>query len=152
MMEVYFRRMLGIPAFFMALLFLLYWGMTANAQTPVQVTGKITLNDGSPAPGVSVTVKGSSNGVISDAQGIYRITVPGNAVLVFSQIGSARQEIVVNNRREINVTLQDDVSQLNEVVVVGYGTQKKVNLSGAVAQISGEDLANKPVPNVTAAL
>src|SRR5690606_32677811 len=135
------RRMRCIPAYLMALLFLLYWGIAANAQTPIQVTGKITLSDGSPAAGVSVTVKGTNVGSASNAQGIYRITAPGNAVLVFSQIGSAKQEIAVNNRSEINVTLQDDISQLNEVVVVGYGTQKKVNLTGAVAQIDGEELA-----------
>ena len=150
-MRVYLKRMRSFSFAAGALLFLLLWGNIAEGQTSIQVTGKITVKDGSPAPGVSVVVKGTTNGVSSDGDGAYRITVPNNGVLVFSQIGAATQEIAVNRRNVINVVMEDSFSQLNEVVVVGYGTQKKVNLTGAVKQVSGEDLTSRPVPNITGA-
>ncbi|WP_235833042.1 SusC/RagA family TonB-linked outer membrane protein [Arcticibacter tournemirensis] len=147
-MKVYFLKLHPILYLFV----ILFMATTTVAQTSVKVTGQITSQDGAPAPGVSVLVKGTARGVSSDGQGHYTITVPNNAILVFTQIGSVKQEISVNKRTVINVVLKDDVSQLNEVVVVGYGTQKKVNLTGAVTQVSGEELTNRPVPNVTAAL
>lgn len=127
-------------------------GLTAQGQEQSTVTGKVTFEDGSAAPGVTVKVKDTNTGTSTDAAGNYQLKVPANATLVFSQLGMAVQEIPVGSRAIINVVLKEDVSQLNEVVVVGYGTQKKVNLSGAVAQIDGKDLQNKPVPNVTSAL
>src|SRR5690606_18221183 len=96
--------------------------------------------------------KGAGAATASDADGIYRISAAGDGTLVFTLLGSMPQEVPINNRTVIDITLQDDVSALDEVVVVGYGTQKKVNLSGAVAQIDGEALANRPVANVTGAL
>src|SRR5690606_15479801 len=115
----------------------------AHAQSPITVTGKIVFQDGAPASGVSVAVKGAGAATASDADGIYRISAAGDGTLVFTLLGSMPQEVPINNRTVIDITLQDDVSALDEVVVVGYGTQKKVNLSGAVAQIDGEALANR---------
>src|SRR5690606_29685184 len=79
-------------------------------------------------------------------------TVPEGSTLVFSFIGYASQSIAIEDRSVINVTLLEDMSSLDEVVVVGYGTQKKINLTGSVASVSGEEIANRPVPNVGEAL
>ncbi len=147
-MKVYFQRL--HPTLYLFIIMCI--ATAAVAQTPIKITGRITSQDGNPAPGVSVLVKGTTKGVSSDVKGNYTITAPDNSILVFTQVGSVRQEIPVNKRNAIHVVMKDDVSQLNEVVVVGYGTQKKVNLTGAVTQVSGEELANRPVPNVTAAL
>lgn len=150
-MKIYFRP----PCCFRPLtivLLLLFIGVTAHSQIQIQISGKITAGDGLEAPGVSVVIKGTTKGAVSDNMGNYHISAPANAVLIFSQVGSIRQEVPVNNRKLINIALKDDVSTLNEAVVVGYGTQKKVNLTGAVTQVSGDDLINRPVPNVTAAL
>lgn len=122
----------------------------ANAQ--ITVTGKILHQDSSPAVGAIVTVKGTGTASIADAEGNYRISAPGDGTLVFTLLGSVAQEMAVNNRSVINVTLAEDVAALEEVVVVGYGTQKKVNLSGAVAQINSDVLVNRPVANLTGAL
>jgi len=131
---------------------LMGWTGLLHAQSPITVTGKIVFQDGMPASGVSVTVKGAGAATASDTDGNYRISAPPSGILVFTLLGSTPQEIAIGNRTVINVTLEEDVSALDEVVVVGYGTQKKVNLSGAVAQIDGEALASRPVANVTGAL
>ncbi len=128
------------------------WMGVAQAQSPITVTGKIVIQDGTPASGASVAVKGTSTATASDVEGNYRITAPSNGILVFSFLGSVAQEVAVNNRTVINVTLDEDVSALDEVIVVGFGTQKKVNLSGAVAQVTGAEIANRPTPNLTGAL
>ncbi|SEL74211.1 SusC/RagA family TonB-linked outer membrane protein [Parapedobacter koreensis] len=131
---------------------LVCWASIAYPQTPITVTGKITSQDGTQASGVSVSVKGTSTAAASDAEGNYRINAPGNGILVFTQLGSVSQEIPIDNRTVIDVTLAEDVSTLDEVVVVGFGTQKKVNLSGAVAQVTGAEIANRPTPSLTGAL
>jgi TonB-linked SusC/RagA family outer membrane protein len=125
---------------------------TVKAQEQIEIKGIVTLDDGTTLPGVSISVKGTTSGTSTGIDGSYTLKASDNAVLIFSQIGVAKQEISVNKRREINITMQDDISKLNEVVVVGYGTQKKVNLSGAVSQIDGKELSNRPVPNLTTAL
>lgn len=110
----------------------------------ISITGKVTDSNGDPLPGVSVMVKGTSRGTATDANGAYTLPVPDeNATLLFSFIGFISQEVVVGNKRTVNVTLNDDFLQLEEVVVVGYGTQKKINLTGAVDVISSERLSNR---------
>jgi TonB-dependent SusC/RagA subfamily outer membrane receptor len=138
-------------------LFLLCWNSAVIAQTSsVQVKGSITSPDGGGLPGVSVSIKGTQTATSSDAQGNYSILVPRNSTLVFSQIGSEPQEVVVVSNsdgvRVINITMKETNTTLNEVVVVGYGTQSKAKVSGAISQVSGDDLVNRPVPNVTGAL
>jgi TonB-linked SusC/RagA family outer membrane protein len=132
--------------------FVVLWLACLPALAQITVSGKVQHEDQSPAAGAVVTLKGSSNATLADADGNYRITVPGNGVLIFSLMGSLSQEISIANRNQINVTLKEDIAALEEVVVVGYGTQKKVNLSGAVAQVGGEALVSRPVANATAAL
>src|SRR5690606_12731003 len=104
----------------------------AQAQT---VTGKITDSDGNnPLPGASIVVKGSSVGTTTDANGEYSIAVEDlNTILVFSFIGYESQEIQVGGRTRIDVVLKPDIQSLEEVVVVGYGTQRKRDVTGAIA-------------------
>ncbi|WP_051205296.1 SusC/RagA family TonB-linked outer membrane protein [Salinimicrobium xinjiangense] len=112
---------------------------TAFAQTTT-VTGTVTDESG-PLPGVTVLLKGTTNGVITDFDGNYIITdVPANGVLVYSYVGFVTEEIPVNNQSEINVTLIPDVSTLDEVVVVGYGTMKRSDVTGAMVSVSSEAL------------
>lgn len=125
----------------------LWSGFCVHAQETI--SGKITsAKDHLPLPGVSVIVKGTANGVISNDQGLYSIHAPENAILVFHAVSYETQEEPVNSRKKIDVALKESATGLNEIVVVGYGTQKKVNLTGAVDQIDGKQLAERPIANV----
>ena len=127
----------------------------AFAQTGGQtVTGTVTAMDtGETLPGVNVIVKNTTNGTVTDVNGTYRLSVSsGDVILVFSSIGYVTQEVAVSDRSEININMAEDVQNLEEVVIVGYGTQKKENLTGSVAAISGKDIADRPLPNVGAVL
>lgn len=118
-----------------------------------EVRGKVQDEKGDPLPGVSINVKGTANGTITDAGGNYSIMVPdGRAVLVFSFIGYTPQEVSVSNQSSVNVVLRPDAKALEEVVVVGYGTQKKANLTGAVDQVGKETFQNRPLPNLNQGL
>ena len=117
------------------------------------VTGTIIDTYGDPLPGVTVMVKGTTTGTASDAKGAYTLQVPdGDATLVFSFVGFLTQEIRVGEKQNINITLLEDTRILEEVVVVGYGTQKKVNLTGAVAVVSGQDITSKAATDVLSAM
>lgn len=118
------------------------------------VTGQVlSAEDNSPQPGVNVAVKGTTRGTTTDASGNFRINVPNdNAILVFSSVGSVAQEIAVGNRTTLNVKLESDLKTLNEVVVVGYGTQKKSQLTGAISSVTPKQLTEQPVTNLGQAL
>ncbi|MBY0435992.1 MAG: SusC/RagA family TonB-linked outer membrane protein, partial [Cyclobacteriaceae bacterium] len=104
------------------------------------VSGKVTSSDdGSGVPGVNILEKGTSNGTVSDADGNYRINVGDNATLIFSFVGYATQEAAVGGQSVVNVTMQSDVTALSEVVVVGYGTQEKRDVTGALVSLKSED-------------
>jgi TonB-linked SusC/RagA family outer membrane protein len=123
----------------------------AFAQT--RVSGKVVDVDGISIIGASVSEKGTTNGVATDNNGNFSLTIQGSAsVLQVSFVGYVTQEITVGNQTEITVTLLDDEQALEEIVVVGYGTQKKVNLSGAVSTISAKTIENRPVTNANLAL
>ena len=114
------------------------------------ITGAVTESSGATLPGVNILVKGTTTGAISDQDGNYSITVSGeNAVLVYSFIGYLDQEVPVGNNTTINVTLQADVVGLDELVVIGYGTRKKANLTGAVATVQSEELEKITSVNAT---
>lgn len=118
-----------------------------------QVSGKVVDVSNEPIVGVNIVEKGTSHGVITDVNGNYSIEVSdGDAALVFSFIGFVNKEIPVNGQRTINVSLEESLAELDEIVVVGYGTQKKVSITGAVSQIDGEKLLNTPVGNITSKL
>lgn len=117
------------------------------------VSGTITsAEDNEPLIGATVMLKGSTIGTVTDLDGKYTITAEGNATLVFSYTGFATQEIPINNRTLIDVALDTDAETLDEVVVVGYGTQKKATLTGSVASIGGAELEQSISPNLGTAL
>ncbi len=119
----------------------------------VTVTGKVTSSPGGEAlPGVSVSIKGAGAGTSTNATGNYSVTVPDNAVLVFSYVGYESQEIAVGGRTEINVTLQESTQVMDQVVVIGYGTAVKRDLTGSIAKVAGKEVADKPNPNPIASL
>ena len=125
----------------------------AWATAPIRITGKVTdgpTNTG--LPGVTVQVKGTTSGTVTDATGAYSIEAESNATLAFSSIGYQKQEILINGRTSINIALQEDAKSLAEVVVVGYGTQKKSDVTGATVTVKGAELAKQPVLTATQAL
>jgi len=128
--------------------------LSLQAMAQLKISGKVTsAQDNSPLPAVSIRIKGTSTGTVTDANGNYSITASNaNAVLVFTYTGFAAQEVSVAGKTSINVQLKETASNLNEVVVIGYGTAKKSDLTGAVTTIKAEQLLDKPVPNLTQAL
>ncbi|MBD1423388.1 SusC/RagA family TonB-linked outer membrane protein [Sphingobacterium chuzhouense] len=117
-----------------------------------EVRGVVSSNQ-DPLPGVNIKIEGSNVSTVTDENGRYGISVPSSqAVLVFSSVGYVSQQIVVGQRRNIDITLEEDMSAIDEVVVVGYGTQKRINLTGAVSSIDGEELAKRPVHRASMAL
>lgn len=122
-------------------LFVSFWG---NAQTVV--TGKVTSSeDGSPLPGVSITIKGTTKGTSTDEKGTYKLSVPANSTLQASFIGFTDAEQVVGNRSVVDFSLSSDVKSLNEVVVTGYGSQIKRDLTGNIVKIKASDIQDMPV-------
>src|SRR5690606_19283058 len=108
------------------------------------VSGTVSDENGITLPGVNVIEEGTSNGVSTDIDGNYQISVPSDATLVFSYVGFIAQEIPVSGREVINVTLLEDLQDLEEVVVIGYGTQLKEDISGSVSSIDADDLSDIP--------
>jgi TonB-linked SusC/RagA family outer membrane protein len=123
---------------------------TVMISDAIDVSGRvISSSDGLGIPGVNILVKGTGTGTVTDVDGNYTIDVPNDEdVLVFSSIGYILQEVPVNGRAVIDVTLEEDLQSLDEVVVVGYGTQRKVSTTSPVSQISGDDLVRRPINNV----
>ncbi|EOZ99627.1 TonB-dependent receptor [Indibacter alkaliphilus LW1] len=126
---------------------------TAFAQSRV-VTGTVTSGeDGLPIPGASVVVKGTTTGTATDLDGNYSLNVPqGSNVLVYSFVGSETQEVNIGNRSQVNVVLQPDTRSLEEVIVTGYGTQPKREVTGAVSSVKGELIENLPMQSFDRAL
>ena len=129
----------------MAITMLVSVGVYAQDKT---VTGKVTdAADGSGMPGVSIGVAGANKGTQTDVNGVYKLTVSGNATLVFSFVGYIKQEIAVGNKSVIDVAIAADNKSLEEVVVVGYGTQKRKEISGTVSSLSAKDFNSGVVTN-----
>jgi hypothetical protein len=117
------------------------------------VGGKVTDEKGEPLPGVNILLKGTTRGLTTDVNGYFSIDVPnGEAVLVFSFVGYLSREVVVGSRTNVDVSLVVDQKSLEEVVVVGYGTQKKADLTGAVGTVSGNDILSRRTVKATDAL
>lgn len=121
-------------------------------QGTVTVTGTVTDENGEPLIGASVFVKGTTEGAITDIDGKFSVSVPGDATLVISYIGYLSQEIVPGVRDNLMISLQPDTTVLDEVVVIGYGTVKKKDLTGSVAAVGGDDLAAKKTTTLSTAL
>ncbi|PWK80428.1 TonB-linked SusC/RagA family outer membrane protein [Mucilaginibacter oryzae] len=129
--------------------------IVAAAETPanVTITGKVVDNTGQPVPGATVTEKGTTNGITTGADGGFKLSVAGpQSVIVVQFIGFARKEVVVGDQTVINVTLTEDVKTINEVVVVGYGTQKRTTVTGAISSVKATDLQDQQVTRVDDAL
>jgi TonB-dependent starch-binding outer membrane protein SusC len=144
-----FKKIYGFLSQTIALLLI---GTAAMSQTVV--TGKVTdVKDNSAVSGVNVTAKGSKVAVQTDAAGVFKINVPANSTaLVFSSAGFSRQEVALNGRTAVDVQLAQNNQQLNEVVIVGYGAQKKKEVTGTIAKIGADKIANVPSPSFESAL
>ncbi len=119
----------------------------------IKITGKVTDAEGNSLPGVNVVLKGTSEGTTTDADGNFSIYVPSqNAILVFSSVGYVSEEVTVGNQTVINLTMVPDIKALDEVVVVGYGSQKRKDLTSAIAIVDPNEMTKSPVANVTSAL
>ncbi|HCN82762.1 MAG TPA: SusC/RagA family TonB-linked outer membrane protein, partial [Sphingobacteriaceae bacterium] len=127
--------------------------VASGSKADIVVKGKITDDkNGAGLAGVSVKIKGTTAGTSTDNAGNYSLTAPDNSTLVITYIGYATQEVAVNSRATINISLVSSTTDLEEVVVVGYGTVKKKDLTGSVSSISSERLMDKPAFNVGQAL
>ncbi|MFO8234115.1 MAG: TonB-dependent receptor [Bacteroidales bacterium] len=145
------KKKLSFRVLFSILLFLMF-GYTAMAQITVSGT-VVSEEEEEPLPGVSVTVQGTNIGATTDAEGMYTIEVPDEeAILEFSFVGMETQEIQVGEERTIDVTLSEDVVGIDEVVVTGYGTQKRSDLTGSVSSVTSESIEGMSVESVQKAM
>ena len=130
----------------------LLFALNVSGQQVVRVSGTVTDQTGQPLPGVTVVEEGTTNGTVTNADGVYTITVPGKAALAFSFVGMKTQKVAVNSQSRIDIKFEEESIGLEEVVAIGYGTQKKVNLTGSVSAIEGDNLIKQSAPNVSTAL
>jgi hypothetical protein len=148
------RTIMGKGSFYKALLtFLLMAGCSALLAQGVVITGVVTDGEfATPLPGVNIEVKGKGTGTLTDENGSFSITAEPADVLVFSFIGYATVEIAVNDKQVINLALFPEATKLGEVVVVGYGTQSRANVTSAISKLDKEVLKSAPRSNVGSAL
>lgn len=136
--------------FIIILLLLLPVSIIAEAQQNIKITGNVKDLRGETLIGVNVSIKGTTIGTITDVDGNYTLEVPdAKSVIIFSYVGYQPKETVVGSQRVINEILLEDTQKIDEVVVVGYGTQKKVTVTGSVASLKGEELKSSPTTNIT---
>ena len=129
-------------------LVLLFFNVTMVLAQEKTVSGAVNDQDGLPLPGVSVLIKGTTTGVQTDFDGNYSIEVNNGDTLVFSYLGFKSQEIIITNQQDLNVTMQEDVTALEEIVVVGYGSQSKRNLTDNIVKLDSKDIVGVPTPSV----
>jgi hypothetical protein len=122
----------------------LFPGMQEVSAKQAKVQGTVTDEQNLPLPGVTVKVKGTTIAVVTDSNGIYTIDAPDDAILVFSYIGYTPKEVTISGRNAVNVQLQPESNSLNEVVVIGYGTQKRSSVVGAIDQVGVAAYEGKP--------
>ena len=126
--------------------------LSAGAQKTVLVRGQITNETGQPVPRASIVVKGTANGVSSDDNGHFEISVPSNATLVVSSVNFGTQEIDVRGRNSINIKMSNASNQMDQVIVVGYGSQRRRDVTGSVASVTEATLKEVPAPNLISQL
>lgn len=137
----------------LCLLAVMFFSLTAFSQQQIPVTGTvIDSTESAPLQGVSVSVKGGTAGAITDAEGKYALTVPANSILVFQYTGYAERSIPVGNQTVINVALSVTAKGMDEVVVVGYGRQKKATVTGAISSIQTKEIKQSPAANLAVTL
>lgn len=137
-----------LKKFTLLLLANLCFVVTVLAQAPVIIKGKITDDAGNPLSGVSVVVKGTSNGATTDNNGNFQISAPSNGILVITSVGYIAKEVKINSQSTINISLIDESKDLENVVVVGYGTQRKRDVTGAITRVGSEALQRTASHNV----
>ena len=119
-----------------------------RSKSVIDISGKVTGDNGEELPGVSILLKGTTTGATTDVNGVYKLTIPdGNGTLVFSYVGYLTQEIQVDKRSVIDVKLLSDTKALEEIVVVGYGTMKKSDVTGAITSVKAKDITAIPTTN-----
>ena len=118
----------------------------------IRITGKVTSNSGDPLSEVSITLKGTTRGTVTNSKGEFELTAPENGTLVISYIGYLTQEIAINSQSVIDVKLIQSEKPLDQVIVVGYGTQRKIDVTGSVAHVKGDELVKQPVLTATQAI
>ena len=123
----------------------------ASAQN-IQLTGTVIDTTGETVIGASVLEKGTTNGVITDIDGNFSLNVSPNATIIISYVGYAAQEIPLNGQKSLKVTLKEDTEMLDEVVVIGYGTMKKSDMTGAISSVDTEELTKRATTNPAEAL
>lgn len=139
----------SLRKFLSLLCFLVLAGLQVPAQVNnINITGKVISDKGEPVPRASVTVKGTSIGTTSDEGGNFQILAPSNGTLIFSSVGYPTKEVPVNNLSTINVSLTSSITDLDQVVVVGYGTQRKKDVTGSVASVNLEAMHESPNTNI----
>ncbi|WP_294616224.1 TonB-dependent receptor [uncultured Bacteroides sp.] len=141
----YYFRPLGL---LLLLCLIPLWSIAQN----ITVKGIVKDNSGEPVIGANVTEKGTTNGMITDLDGKFSLTVQKNATMVISYIGYITQEIAVKGNANLNITLKEDSKALEEVVVIGYGTARKSDVTGSIASVGGDKLREIPATNITYAL
>ena len=152
-MKETFKRALSIKYVVFCLVFIASMGFTIDISAQnISVSGVVKANSGETIPGVNIVVKDSIVGTSTDIDGKYKITVPKNATLIFSSIGFKTQIALVDGREKINIVLRDNSEELEEVVVVGYGTIKKSHLTGSVSKVTNDKLDQIPLSRVDDAL
>lgn len=149
-LSIYNLSGLRVPRTLLMLVLILI-GTSVFAQTK-QVTGVVKDATGETVIGASVVEKGTTNGVITDFDGVFELTVSENAVLQISYIGYQTQEVKVAGKTTLDITLREDTEMLEEVVVVGYGAQKKESVIGAISQVTSKDLLSTPSANISQAI
>lgn len=134
------------------IILLLSFSLSSFAQQIITVTGKVSAPDGSPLAGTSVQVKGQTTGTSTNEQSNFSIRVQKSATLTFNHVGYVEQQIKVNNQTVVNVSLQPSENNMDQVVVVAYGSQKKATVTGAIASISTKEVKQSPAANLAASL
>ena len=133
--------------FFVSLFLFSVLTVTANQQGIV--TGKITDAENNPLPGVTIVIKGTTSGTVSDMNGDYSINAPQNTVLIFSFVGMKKEEVNIGNRTTVNVRLEEDSIGLDEVIAIGYGTMKKSDLTGSVQRVDAKNFKAQSITQLT---
>lgn len=131
---------------------LLWLAATAVQAQDITISGKVIAQDQTSLPGVSILVKGTNRAAVTDADGKFTLQAGPTDVLIFSYVGMVAQEVAVNNRTVLDITLSEDVENLSELVVIGYGTQKKSHLTGSISKVENEKLDQMAVSRVDEAL
>jgi TonB-linked SusC/RagA family outer membrane protein len=151
--DVLFNKLKSSKRFLLIFLLTVGTCLSAFAQTR-QISGKVSEDDGSPLPGVSVKLKGTAVGVATDASGAFKLSAPDNAVMVFSFVGYVTQEVPVTAKNVYNVRLTSDARSLAEVsvVAIGYGTSKRSDLTGSISSVSAKTIASTPIVSLDQAL